>query len=77
MNFVMCFTIFNLRLDDLLESRIEIAIIQALGMTKWLVKFFMNIICHNLLEIVLWGGNNVLSKFFSDRLYETPFTDSR
>ena len=43
----------DLELDRLVESRIEIGIIEALGMTKWCIVCYMNMICLDMLEIVL------------------------
>ena len=51
----MCFVFSELGLDGLLESRIEIALIEALEMTKWCVDCYMNTMCHNLLKIFHYG----------------------
>ena len=67
----------DLGLDNILESRIEIRIINALRMTKLLVVFYLNMMCLDMLGIVLCGVPSMDQKSVSDKQYETPSTDRR
>ena len=51
--FLCVFSFSDLGIDGIFEFRIEIAIIEALGMMKWCVDCFMNMMCRKVLKIVL------------------------
>ena len=57
----------DLGLDSILESRIKIRIINALRMTKLLVVFYLNMICLDMLGIVLCGVPSMDQKSVSDK----------